>query len=89
MNIAAIALFVGLFVFGRQIIGWHDELGKVQMVLVASRTKRFNNLNMVNSFRDKKRMSVSWNHIESGMGVVRACRYGLPQAGLHLMLFMI
>jgi len=36
VNIAAIALFVGLFVFGRQIIGWHDELGKVQMVLVAS-----------------------------------------------------
>lgn len=36
VNIAAIALFVGLLVFGRQIIGWHDELGKVQMVLVAS-----------------------------------------------------
>ncbi len=36
MRIAATALFVGLFAFGRQVIGWHDELGKVQMVLVAS-----------------------------------------------------
>jgi hypothetical protein len=36
MRIVAIALFVGLFVFGRQAIGWHDELGKVRMVLIAS-----------------------------------------------------
>lgn len=36
MNILAIALFVGLFAFGRQIFGWHDELGKIQMVLIAS-----------------------------------------------------
>ena len=36
MNILAIALFVGLFAFGRQIFGWHDELGKVQMVLILS-----------------------------------------------------
>jgi len=36
MNVLAIALFVGLFVFGRQLFGWHDELGKIQMVLIAS-----------------------------------------------------
>jgi|CXWL01.1.fsa_nt_gi hypothetical protein len=36
MNILAIALFVGLVTFGRQVFGWHDELGKVQMVLVAA-----------------------------------------------------
>jgi hypothetical protein len=36
MNILAIALFVSLFVFGRQVFGWHDEMGKVQMVLIAS-----------------------------------------------------
>jgi hypothetical protein len=36
MNVLAIALFVGLFAFGRQIFGWHDELGKVQMVLILS-----------------------------------------------------
>lgn len=35
MNILAIALFVGLFVFGRQLFGWHDQLGKVQMALIA------------------------------------------------------
>ena len=36
MNIVAIALFVGLLAFGRQIFGWHDESGKVQMVLIAA-----------------------------------------------------
>ena len=36
MNIIAIALFIALFFFGRQVIGWHDEAGKVQMTLVAS-----------------------------------------------------
>jgi hypothetical protein len=36
INILAIALFVGLFVFGRQLFGWHDEFGKVQMALIAS-----------------------------------------------------
>lgn len=36
INVLAIALFVGLVVFGRQLFGWHDELGKVQMALIAS-----------------------------------------------------
>ena len=36
MNILAIALFVGMFAFGHQLFGWHDELGKVQMALIAS-----------------------------------------------------
>ena len=36
MNIVAIALFIALFVFGRQVFGWHDESHKVQMALVAS-----------------------------------------------------
>lgn len=36
MNVLAFSLFVVLVLFGRQVIGWHDELGKVQMVLVAS-----------------------------------------------------
>lgn len=36
MNIVAMALFVGLFIFGRQVVGWHDASGKVQMALVAA-----------------------------------------------------
>ncbi len=36
MNIVAMALFVGLFVFGHRAFGWHDESGKVQMALIAS-----------------------------------------------------
>jgi hypothetical protein len=36
MNLVAMALFIALFVFGRQLFGWHDQSGKVQMALVAS-----------------------------------------------------
>lgn len=36
MNMVAMTLFVALVLFGRQFVGWHDESGKIQMVLIAS-----------------------------------------------------
>jgi|JRYG01.1.fsa_nt_gb hypothetical protein len=36
MNALAIAMFVCLFAFGRQIFGWTDHHGNVQIALVAA-----------------------------------------------------
>jgi hypothetical protein len=36
MNALAIAMFVCLFTFGRQMFGWVDHSGNVQLALVAS-----------------------------------------------------
>lgn len=36
MAMLAIAMFVALFAFGRQIFGWQDADGDVQLALVAS-----------------------------------------------------
>lgn len=36
MGILAIALFVALFAFGKEVFGWHDADGDVQLALVAS-----------------------------------------------------
>jgi len=36
MAMLAIAMFIALFAFGKQIFGWHDTSGDVQLALVAS-----------------------------------------------------
>lgn len=36
MGILAIAMFIALFAFGKQMFGWHDADGDVQLALVAS-----------------------------------------------------
>lgn len=36
MAMLAIAMFIALFAFGKQIFGWHDTDGDVQLAMVAS-----------------------------------------------------
>lgn len=36
MAMLAIAMFIALFAFGKQIFGWHDTDGDVQLAMIAS-----------------------------------------------------
>jgi hypothetical protein len=36
MAMLAIAMFIALFAFGKQIFGWHDADGDIQLAMVAS-----------------------------------------------------